>query len=123
MQWSKAEIQETLAEVGRRTANNAEFRALALRDANAAIRQVTSKPIPENFKVQFVDNAAAHMTVVLPPAKSKEGVLSEEELELVSGGGGAIKGMPGGMTGFSGPITTPTQIGTNANLFYVNLGG
>jgi hypothetical protein len=123
MQWSNAEIREILAEVGRRTANNAEFRALALRDANAALRQVTSKPIPENFKVQFVDNSATHMTVVLPPAKSKEDALSEEELELVSGGGGAMKATPGSLSGFTGPITTPTQIGTNTNLFYVNLGG
>lgn len=123
MQWSKAEIQEALAEVGRRSVNDAEFRALALRDAKAAVKQITSKSIPEKFKVQFIEDAGAQMTVVLPPVKSKGGVLSEEELELVSGGGGAMKAMPGSLGGLTGGSLGSTQIGTNANLFYINLGG
>jgi hypothetical protein len=126
MDWSKAEIQETLAAIGRRSVSDAQFRALALSDAKAAVNQVTSKPIPDNFNIQFVEETGVRMTVVLPP--TKEGALSEAELELVSGGGGTLKTAPlglGGLTVGLGGLTVGgggfTQVGTNTNQFYLKL--
>jgi hypothetical protein len=121
MQWTEAEIKETLAEIGRRSANDADYRALALRDAKAAIQRITSKPIPDDFTVKFIEDSGAGMTVVLPPAKSNEGVLSEQELEMVSGGGGAINKSASSLNVMAGMGGGFTPIGTNLNSFYVKL--
>jgi hypothetical protein len=86
-QWNEAEAQKTLQEVMKRAQTDPEFRALALRDPNAAIAKVNPTPVPPGFKIRFVDNAGANMTIVLPDPVSKEGELSDAELEQVAGGG------------------------------------
>jgi hypothetical protein len=91
MQWSQAEIEQALLDIRKRAATDADFHALALSDPRAAVAQVSTKPIPENFKIRFVDNARANLTVVLPDPAAKDGSLNEAELELVSGGGGICK--------------------------------
>ncbi len=86
-EWNEQEAQKTLNAVAKRAATDPAFRKLALSDPNAAIAQINPTPIPPGFKVRFVDNAGANLTVVLPDSVSKEGELSDAELEQVAGGG------------------------------------
>ncbi|ULO09865.1 NHLP leader peptide family natural product precursor [Paenibacillus sp. 19GGS1-52] len=62
-----------------------EFRALCLSNPREAVKQATGLELPENFKLQVVENAGAHYTLVLPDAVSGE-ELNESELEQVAGG-------------------------------------
>jgi len=122
MQWTETEIKETLAEIGRRSTSDSDYRSLALRDAKAAIKRITPKPIPESFKIKFIEDSGAGMTVVLPPAKSKDGVLSDDELELVSGGGSGNKlASADGLRELSATSGGSTQFLTSANTLYVKL--
>jgi hypothetical protein len=86
-EWNEAEAQKTLAAVTKLARTDPEYRKLALRDPNAAIARVNPTPLPPGFKVRFVDNAGANLTLVLPDPVSKEGELSDAELEQVAGGG------------------------------------
>jgi hypothetical protein len=85
-EWNEAEAQKTLAEIAKRVQTDPEYRKLALKDPNAAIAKVNPTPVPAGFKVQFVDNEGANLTIVLPDALSTEGELSDAELEQVAGG-------------------------------------
>lgn len=85
MNWTREQIDSTLRKIVERSLRDREFRALALSDARAAVNAVSAAPLPESFKVAFVDNAGADMTVVLPdpPARS---AIDEAELAGVAGG-------------------------------------
>lgn len=84
MNWTKEQIDATLRTLVERSMTDAAFRALALKDAKAAIRAVAGVDVESN--VRFVDNAGADLTVVLPdPMES--GQVSEQELAGVAGGG------------------------------------
>jgi hypothetical protein len=85
-QWTQEEVGKTLNEVARRSAVDPAFRKLCLTDAKAAIAQVNKIPIPESFRIRFVENEGANMTVVLPDPASAEGELSDEALEQVAAG-------------------------------------
>ena len=89
MSWSQEQIDQTLRAVGERSLNDAGFRALALRDPNAAIRQVSGRDVPNEVTVRFVDNAGAHFTIVLPDPgfAQRTGGLQDEDLVGVAGGG------------------------------------
>jgi hypothetical protein len=95
-EWSEQEVQKTLAAVVKRASTDPGYRALALRDAGAAVAAVNPIQIPQDFKIRFVDNAGANMTVVLPDPLP-EGELSDDLLEYVSGGGGVVRGREGGL--------------------------
>ena len=69
----------------KRTATDAEFRKLALTDANAAVQQIIGKPLPEGFRVRVLDRAGYDVTLVLPDP-TESGELADEELEQVAGG-------------------------------------
>lgn len=86
MRWTETEIQNALSKILRRVRNDVEFRALVLRDPNAAISQVSSKLVPENFKIRFIEKDGADMTIVLPDLLETDAELSEADLELISGG-------------------------------------
>jgi len=86
-EWNEAEAQKTLAEITKLSQTDPEYRKLVLKDPNAAIAKVNPTPMPAGFKVQFVDNEGANLTIVLPDALSKQGELSDAELEQVAGGG------------------------------------
>ena len=47
-----ARLEQALLQVAERAAADPEFRALALRDAGAAISRVSSKSLPKDNKVQ-----------------------------------------------------------------------
>ena len=90
--WSEEKAHEVLREVMKRSASDMEYRKLALSDPEAAIAKVDSTPIPEGFKIRFVENQGANLTVVLPDPVAAEGELSDAELEQVAGGGGRCGG-------------------------------
>ena len=72
-----------------RSLSDRNFRALALADPASAIQSVTRTPVPESFRVRFVDNAGYDMTVVLPDvpaAKVRTETLSDAEIAEVAGG-------------------------------------
>lgn len=82
------EVQEAVQEVLRRASIDSEFRALALKDAGAALSKVTSQPIPPEFTFKFVDNSGSVKTLPLPDplVEITEEELSEAELEAIAGG-------------------------------------
>ena len=88
MEWNEQEAQKTLAELVKKATTDPEFRALALSNPNAAIGKINPLPIPANYKIRFVDNAGANLTVVLPDPVAATGELSDSELEQVAGGVG-----------------------------------
>ncbi|MEZ5403201.1 MAG: hypothetical protein R2729_26215 [Bryobacteraceae bacterium] len=88
MEWNEEEAQKTLAEVVKKATVDPAFRALALADPNAAVGKINPNPIPGTFKLRFVDNAGANLTVVLPDPVAEGGELSDAELEQVAGGVG-----------------------------------
>ena len=79
------DLQFALTEVARRSAVDLDFRALALRDAKAAIAKVSQAPLPADVEIKFIDNSGSVKTIVLPDPVAA-GDLSELELENVAGG-------------------------------------
>ena len=95
-EWTEQAQQEAQEKIFRMAANDAEFRALALRDGRAAVEQATGRKLPEGFEIRFVDPAGAHLTAVLPRAAYEEEELAEFELLAVAGGKGGSKPTSGG---------------------------
>jgi hypothetical protein len=85
-QWTQEEVSKTLNEVARKSAVDPAFRKLCLTDPKSAIAQVNKIPIPKSFRIRFVENEGANMTVVLPDPAAPEGELSDEALEQVAAG-------------------------------------
>jgi hypothetical protein len=88
MAWTPEAVEKVLDQVRRRAVSDPAFREKALSDPRAAVAEFTPEGIPQEFRLRFVDNEGAHMTVVLPDPTPVEGALSEHELELVAGGMG-----------------------------------
>ena len=85
MEWTNEQTQSAINAALKRAATDAEFRKLALQDTNAAVEQMTGKPLPEGFRVRVLERAGYDVTLVLPdPAQTGE--LADEELEQVAGG-------------------------------------
>ena len=80
------EVNAAIREVHKRAVVDAEFRQLAVRDAQAAMAAV--KPgLKTPYQIKFVDNhGSSTRIVVLPDPVSGADALSAEELELVAGG-------------------------------------
>ena len=112
-EWTEQAQQEAQEKIFRMAANDAEFRALALRDGRAAVEQATGRKLPEGFEIRFVDPAGAHLTAVLPRATYEEEELAEFELAAVAGGkgGGHPTAGGGGRTGSSEPSDGPANLG------------
>jgi hypothetical protein len=85
MAWTVEQTQAAIDAALKRAATDAEFRELALKDANAAVQQITGKPLPESFRVRVLERAGYDVTLVLPDL-AEAGELADEELEQVAGG-------------------------------------
>ena len=88
-EWTQEEANAKLNELAKKAQTDMEFRKLCLKDPVAAVAKIDPRPMPEWFKIRFVENEGATVTVVLPDPPSKEGELSDAELEQVAGGGDA----------------------------------
>lgn len=87
--WTQEKANEKLRVLAKRAQTDLEFRKLALADPAAAIAKIDPTPMPAWFKIRFVDNAGATLTVVLPDPIKADSELSDAELEQVAGGGGS----------------------------------
>lgn len=77
--------EKALQEVCARAGADAAFRDLCLRSPAEAVKEATGRELPAGYRVRFVDNQRADLTVVLPDmAAAAE--LSDRDLEDVSGG-------------------------------------
>ena len=118
MNWTSEQLDQTLRTLVERSISDKDFRALAVTDANAAIKAVTDTPVPAGFRIRFVDNAGYDMTVVLPdpPATAQQQPLDDAELAGVAGG------TLGGFTLGNCGISTIACGGTFGNLTACNPG-
>ena len=85
MNWTKEEIEQTIALCKKEAMTDSAFRAKILKDPAAAIKELTGKEIPEGVKLQILEqDPKANFAFVLPPPLPEE--LTDEELN-VSGAG------------------------------------
>ena len=68
-----------------KAAQDKEFRADLIENPRGVISEELGVRIPETFDFQIHENTATTGHLVLPPSES----LTEEELEMVVGGGGS----------------------------------
>jgi len=83
---SQDDVNRAIIKVLSRAAKDAAFHKLCVSNPAAAIKQVTGEDVPKGFKVRFVENLDANLTLVLPDAVDSSGELKDEELEQVAGG-------------------------------------
>ena len=85
-QWTPSEATHVEIEMKKRALKDPEFRALALKNPQAAVAKINSKPLPKGFKVKVVENEGANVVIVLPDPVGRVQELSEFDLEGVAGG-------------------------------------
>lgn len=83
--WKPDQVKKTLAEVYKKAAVDEAFHNLCMQDPREAVRQIAGQTLPEGFKLRFVDNAGADLTLVLPDLRQDD-ELSEGQLNAVAGG-------------------------------------
>jgi hypothetical protein len=87
--------QRALEAILARASKDRAFREQLLRDPRTAIQSAFGMQIPPDFRIKFVErDADVDALIVLPDLREggddeEDGALSEDELETVSGGGGA----------------------------------
>src|SRR5262245_15087823 len=108
--WTEQAQQEAEAKVFRMAANDPEFRALALRDGNAAVEKATGRSLTDGLMIRFVDPAGEHLTAVLQRATFDDEELAEHELMAVAGGKGGHRRRGGGRTNRPGPESPSSEV-------------
>ncbi len=86
MSWSIQEQRLAFAQIMDRAMIDADFNARALADPAWAVLEVTGKSLPDGYRLRFVSNEKADVTVVLPDMAAESTELSDAELESVAGG-------------------------------------
>lgn len=81
------EFNDLLRRVVTRALVDAPFRALALRDSQAAFVQVAGSPAPHGLIVRFREGEGLELVLGLPDFRPGDGPLSEADLDRVVGGG------------------------------------
>jgi len=89
-EWSKEKQEKVVKTVLDRSLNDAQFRKELVSHPHRAIQEATGEIVPDSVRLQFIDQSAAHLTVVLPAMKVSEDELSEQQLETVAGGKGGV---------------------------------
>lgn len=100
-EWTNEEFTGVLSEVARRSSVDMEFRKLALSDPSTALASVSTKPLPSDVSIQFLDNSGNVKYFPLPDPVADIEELSEAELEAIAGGDWTTG--VGGNVGPSGP--------------------
>ena len=85
-QWTPSEASHVELELKKRALKDPEFRALALKNPEAAIAKISSKALPKGFKIKIVENEGANVVIVLPDPVGRVQALSEFDLETIAGG-------------------------------------
>jgi hypothetical protein len=93
------QVAKAIEAVTSKAVTDSAFRALILSNPREAVKQATGMELPENFKLNVVENAGAHYTLVLPDVVSGSEELSDNELAQVAGGatGDSVKFKDGGV--------------------------
>lgn len=112
MSWTQQSFAAAIRQVVHKATSDTAFRAQVLADVHAAVKEVSGREVPEDFKINVVDGTGYQLTVVLP-ALHPSGELSDQELDDVAGGiviGGIDYG-PGSATdpGFAWPHTPENE--------------
>ena len=98
-EWTAEQMKEVATTVTEKAKTDPAFRASLISDPHAAIESATGHVVPDSFKMNFVENHGAHMTVVLPDLKSEADELSEAELAQVAGGKNSFMDLVGDFDG------------------------
>jgi len=87
----RAEMERRLVE---RSLQDESFRQRLLEDPKAAVEEELGTQLPEDVRVQAVEETAETIYLVLPSASplGEGGELSDRELETVAGGGSTAWG-------------------------------
>lgn len=86
MSWTNEQIQEAVSKVVEKAAKDSEFRAKVISDVYAAVKEVTGREVPKEFKIQVVDGTGYHANIVLPEFRASADELTDTDLEMVAGG-------------------------------------
>ena len=106
MDWTRTQTDQVLAEILQRSQRDATFRKLCLANPGTAVKQVAGEELPPGFKLRFVENERADLTVVLPDpvfGGSSGQELSDADLASLSGGVGGLN--PQSRVGGKGPTS------------------
>lgn len=83
--WTQETVDEAIKSVAARATTDEKFRKKVLKNPKDAIKEVTGKDVPANYRLKIIESAPDFDNIfVLPPFRSDE--LSEAELEQVAGG-------------------------------------
>ena len=80
------DARHVLEYLRRRARTDAVFRKDLLSDPKSALKRELEIELPEDFNIRFVENAGAHMTVVLPDPEVSGRELSDDQLMQIFGG-------------------------------------
>lgn len=83
--WNPETINQAIELFKQRTAIDEEFRALALKDAAQAVRELTGSDVPEGYGIRVQEGPGSELNIVLMDLEADD-ALDESELELVTGG-------------------------------------
>jgi hypothetical protein len=98
---SQDESRQVMAYVLRRAITDPAFRQGLLTNPRLALETEFNLELPATFRIRFVENQGADLTVVLPDPVSNTHHLSDRDLEYVAGGAGweglaaLVQGLPG----------------------------
>lgn len=85
LNFSNEEIQKAYKEIRKRAVIDKGFRELLIKNPNLAIKQVTGKELPSEFKIKIIESDPNYnMTFVLPEMVTEK--ISDEELEGIAAG-------------------------------------
>ncbi len=84
-QWTQEEIDATYQKIQAKAATDKDFRQKVLSNPKEAIKEVSGKEVPEDIKLNVIENEpGVDQTFVLPDFVGEE--LSDEQLDNVAGG-------------------------------------
>jgi hypothetical protein len=90
----KTDLRDAQQNLIRKSMEDEQFRQELLADPKTALERELGSPLPVNVEVVVLENEADKVHLVLPPRTLAGRELSEEELDVLAGGGGVPGGPP-----------------------------
>lgn len=84
--WTSEEVQKALDQIKARITTDEQYKRFCLENPHAAIKELSGKDLPTGLQVDFSEDGEAFLVIEASAADLPEGELSDQELELVSGG-------------------------------------